>query len=247
MNYITRAEWGAVPPRWSTPLHRSEGMFIHYNGGNPLPGNVEAGDFDAVCAHLRSTQQFHMGPSRGWPDIAYSWCVDGSGRIYELRGWGVVGAHTMDWNERSHAIYLPLGGDQAPTEAQIAGARTVIAEHDARYGVGFVKGHQQAPNSTSCPGGPTMARILAGDFEPRPEPPTPPDPEEDEVKQIMIRDPRTGTVWHVCGNTRYRLASEDEVKTLQFLGVDLVTDGGDALVTWLRTTKDLGRPRLGNR
>jgi len=77
--------------------------------------------------------------------------------------------------------------------------------------------------------------------------PTPPDPEEDTVRQVMIRDPRTGTVWHVCGNTRYRLASEDEVKTLQFLGVDLVTDGGDALVTWLRTTKDLGRPRLGNR
>lgn len=243
MEYVTRAEWGAVPPRWSTPLYRSLGVFIHYNGGNPLPAAVTSGDYNAVCAHLRSTQQFHMGPSRGWPDIAYSWCVDGSGRIYELRGWGVVGAHTFNWNDRSHAIYLPLGGDQAPTEAQIAGARTVIAEHDRRYGVGFVKGHQQAPNSTSCPGEPTMARILAGDFQPRPEPPAP-EPEEDEVKSAMIQDPRNGRIFHCVGNTRYRLEDSAEVDLLKFLGVPLITEGGDALVTWLRTMKDLGRPRI---
>ena len=58
----------------------------------------------------------------------------------------------MDWNWKSHAIFLPLGDGQQPTEAQIAACRTVIAEHNRRYGDGFVKGHQQAPNQTSCPG-----------------------------------------------------------------------------------------------
>lgn len=83
-----------------------------------------------------------------------------------------------------------------------------------------------------------LLQRIAAHINPSPEP-------EDEVKQVMIRDPRTGTVWHVCGNTRYRLAEQAEVDTLAFLGVQLVTQGGDALVTWLRTTKDLGRPRLG--
>jgi hypothetical protein len=229
MNYITRAEWGAVPPRWSTPLHRSEGMFIHYNGGNPLPGNIEAGDFDAVCAHLRSTQQFHMGPSRGWPDIAYSWCVDATGRIYELRGWGVVGAHTMGWNERSHAIYLPLGGNQAPTEEQIAACRTVIAEHNRRYGRGFVKGHQQAPNQTACPGPAVLARINAGDFDPDTHPtetvPTPAGVDPAMNKPVMMRRKTDGTISVFYQGTPFRIdLRPKDVEMFQFFGAEFKGD-----------------------
>lgn len=75
-------------------------------------------------------------------------------------------------------------------------------------------------------------------------PTPPPDPDEDDVKQIMIRDDRTGTVWNVCGNTRYRLEAP-EVELLSYLGVQLVDrKGADnaSSVTWLRSCKDLGRP-----
>ena len=73
--------------------------------------------------------------------------------------------------------------------------------------------------------------------------PPPPEPEEDEVKPVIIKDPRpNGRFWHVCGNTRYRLESPDEVDVLRFLGVPLITEGGDGLVSWLRACKDLGRP-----
>jgi len=253
MRFVTRAQWGARPPKWSTQINRSVGVFIHYNGGTPLPANVVAGSFDAVATHLRGVQDYHMN-RQGWPDIAYSWCVDATGRIYQLRGWNVAGAHTLNWNDRSHAIYLPLGGDQAPTDLQIAGANTVIAEHNRRFGVGFVKGHQQAPNSTSCPGGPTMARIVAGDFHggptpvpPQPVPPIPPpDPDEDEMKPVIVVDPRPGrSAWHVFGNTRYRLATAEEINVLKFMGVQEIT--GDPnnpapIVNWLRACKDLGRP-----
>lgn len=71
----------------------------------------------------------------------------------------------------------------------------------------------------------------------------PPEPEDDEVKPVIVRDPRNGQMWHVFGNTRYPLRSMDEVNVLTFLGVRVVTDGGDALVNWLRACKDLGRPR----
>jgi N-acetylmuramoyl-L-alanine amidase len=247
MQIITRDQWGARPPKWREAISISKGVFIHYNGGSNLPANVVAGDFNAVCAHLRGVQSYHMN-TQGWPDIAYSFCVDSVGRIYELRGWGVAGAHTLGWNWDSHAIYLPLGGDQAPTDTQIAAANQVIAEHDRRFGAGFVKGHQQAPNSTSCPGGPTMARILAGDFhatDPMPPPP-PPDPDEDDVKPVIVVDPRPGkSAWHVFGNTRYRLASQAEIDVLTYMGVQVVTGDAanpDPIVNWLRSCKDLGRP-----
>lgn len=71
----------------------------------------------------------------------------------------------------------------------------------------------------------------------------PPSPEDDDVKQVLIRDPRNGTIWHVCGNTRYGLKTMDEVNALRFLGVPMVVDGGQNLVTWISTTKDLGRGR----
>ncbi len=69
--------------------------------------------------------------------------------------------------------------------------------------------------------------------------------EDDDMKQIMIRDDRTGTVWNVCGNTRYRL-EPPEVELLSYLGVQLVDRKGadnESSVTWLRSCKDLGRSK----
>lgn len=73
--------------------------------------------------------------------------------------------------------------------------------------------------------------------------PTDPD-EDDDMKQVMIRDDRTGTVWNVCGNTRYKLEPA-EVELLRYLGIQLIDRKGadnDSSVTWLRSCKDLGRP-----
>lgn len=71
-----------------------------------------------------------------------------------------------------------------------------------------------------------------------------PEPDEDDdMKQVMIRDDRTGAVWNVCGNTRYRL-EPPEVELLSYLGIQLIDrKGADnaSSVTWLRSCKDLGR------
>jgi hypothetical protein len=73
-----------------------------------------------------------------------------------------------------------------------------------------------------------------------------PTPEDEEVKPVIVIDPRPGrSAWHVFGNTRYRLASDAEVQTLQFLGLETVTGdpaNPDPIVNWLRACKDLGRP-----
>jgi len=76
--------------------------------------------------------------------------------------------------------------------------------------------------------------------------PPPPDPDEDDVKPVIVVDPRPGkSAWHVFGNTRYRLASQAEIDVLTYMGVQVVTGDAanpDPIVNWLRSCKDLGRP-----
>jgi hypothetical protein len=164
MNMHSRSEWGARAPHAVKRMGHSQGVHIHYNGP-AVSAAVYAGDWDAVRSFLRGVQSFHMGPQRGWADIGYSFFVDRVGRIWEGRGWGVAGAHTNGFNSSSHAVYVVIGDGQEPSPAQVEAVRQVIAEHNRRYGVGYVRGHQQAPgNATSCPGGPLMALIRAGAF-----------------------------------------------------------------------------------
>jgi len=224
MKIYSRQDWGARPPKWSTPIRTSAGMFLHYNGP-PVPNNVAGGDLQAVFQWLRNIQAYHMN-TQGWPDIAYSFCVaniDGGkdAAIIELRGWGTAGAHTLGWNERSHAIVFPVGGEQTITDKQVEAANNVIAVHDQKFGAGFVRGHQQAPNSTSCPGGPIMNLIRAGRFRPvTPAPPVPPPPGVvDPMNQKMIKIGKHVWLFFPDQPWRVRVRTEQDVARFRFLGV----------------------------
>ena len=149
MIYVMRDDWGARAPTGITPIGASEGIFVHYTVTATGP------DEAAIC---RSVQAFHMG-TKGWQDIAYSWMVGQSGRIYEGRGWGVAGGHTEGWNSRSHAVCW-IGGDEQPTPAALSAIAAVCAEHARRYG-GWVKPHR-AVSSTSCPGDILTGWVAAG-------------------------------------------------------------------------------------
>lgn len=52
---------------------------------------------------VRLIQTFHI-ESRKWSDISYNFLIGSDGRIYEGRGWNVVGAHTKNHNKHSIAI-----------------------------------------------------------------------------------------------------------------------------------------------
>lgn len=77
-----------------------------------------------------------------------------------------------------------------------------------------------------------------------------PDPEDDVAKTEIVRDPRTGTLWHVGDTTRYPLRSQGEADALLFLGKSKFWTvpaedpaAVQGLVNYLRAHKDLGRPK----
>lgn len=111
MELVTRTQWGAKPPknRLTMPVAAKEGIFIHYTSSD----SDEQSDHAKCAGRVKGIQDFHMGPSRGWSDIAYSFVVCKHGTIFEGRGWGVVGATlsgTIAWRMlcASWAMILPI-------------------------------------------------------------------------------------------------------------------------------------------
>lgn len=155
MEIIPRSAWGADPPRARYPIahgNATEGVFVHYTSSP-----YDTADDHAKCAgRVKGIQDFHQGPSRGWSDIAYSFLVCQHGYVFEGRGFGIQGAHTLGYNSRAHAVCF-LGGDRARrddvTDKGRAALGRIIREILTRYseGHGQVRGHRDV-NPTSCPG-----------------------------------------------------------------------------------------------
>lgn len=103
---------------------------------------------------MRDIQSFHMD-TKGWTDIAYSFCVDDDGTIYEGRGVGVAGGHTANRNSISHAICLMGNFQNRPVPRAALQSCAALAAHgiDSGWWVGWTSGHRNAPGaSTACPG-----------------------------------------------------------------------------------------------
>jgi len=58
----------------------------------------------------------------------------------------------------------------------------------------------------------------------------PPSPEEDDVKSVILVDPRDGKAWHASGNTRVYLSHPDQMQALAFLGAQTINP---APVAWI--------------
>ena len=78
---IARADWGAdLPVRGEIPPEDVRFLLIHHTL-EPDSG-YEASEVPGL---LRSIYQFHTGPEKSWPDIAYNFFVDRFGTIWEGR------------------------------------------------------------------------------------------------------------------------------------------------------------------
>ena len=155
MNFISRTEWHARPPkRTFTRLHSSRvvGIVVHHSGVANPPDGVNA---------VRAYERYHID-TRGWNAIAYNWLVDERGVIYEGRGPGIVSGATKHYNFKTESIcYTGYGGTKLPEVALVSIAE-VIEDVQARYGGRlWLKGHQDLA-ATTCPGSELYAWLKNG-------------------------------------------------------------------------------------
>ena len=90
-DFVTRAGWGARAPRYRAAMGTAGRVYLHHTAGS-----------ERGYEGMRRIQDFHMGPARGWSDVAYSFVLDPWARIwFEGRGAFAVGAHTSGYNSIS--------------------------------------------------------------------------------------------------------------------------------------------------
>lgn len=150
MNTLSRADWGAKPARYVTPLDWSGVRYavLHW----PASMGVRIGtDTAAVVRWLRAWQELHQ-VSRGWSDIAYSHAIDLAGRCWTLRGWDRVEGGAKNLGGRCVSVLAVMGSEDTPTPAMLAAIREWQAEADRRAGRSLTHTWHGALIGTDCPG-----------------------------------------------------------------------------------------------
>ncbi|XP_078696847.1 peptidoglycan-recognition protein SC2-like [Branchiostoma floridae x Branchiostoma belcheri] len=161
LNLVSRADWGAKPPRARTPLSHPVGkLVIHHSDGywRHLSNWGGYTDQEEYMARVREIQEDHM--EQGWDDIGYNFLIDGFGNVYVGRGWDNVGAHAPCCNSDSIGInFLGYFEDELPTrEALKAGKDLIACWNDLEIGPHWdfgVRCHSDvgaASGETVCPG-----------------------------------------------------------------------------------------------
>jgi hypothetical protein len=216
-----RAEIGFEPPKGTTPWRGSvEGIIAHWVGGWVQP------DISQVSAKslLRALQQSAF--REGYQDIEYNFAYDGSGRIYELRGWDVEsGANGAGTNYNRVAIAVVyLGGrrtvdgrlEDTPYTPEARAAFLWLCQEAARRFpiVSYVWPHSKVRiGGTDCPG-PEITDYLpfvTDHLRDVPEPvPPPPDPGDEDVRGFFAKHADSATVWFVYPGGRTRLRAMDD-------------------------------------
>lgn len=178
LGIVSRASWGARAPRCRDRTGVRKATVHHTAGAND--------DRTPVAVQLRQIQAFHM-VTRGWCDIAYNFLVSRDGRVFEGRGYGILGSHVANDNGDNMGVnFIGTYETVAPPMAQqIAGAKILryLADRGgiplSRDGANGVKGHRQRGTTvTSCPGdklfsllGSIVARAKSRDFDEAPSGP----------------------------------------------------------------------------
>ncbi|XP_058822428.1 peptidoglycan-recognition protein LB isoform X1 [Topomyia yanbarensis] len=148
--YVTRDAWDAHPPKLVEKFTGPIPYVIIHHSYQPAACYDEKECQKAMQIMQRMHQQ-----DRGWNDIGYSFAVGGDGRIYQGRGFNVIGAHAPRYNDKSVGICLI--GDwrfDLPSKKMINAVHSLI-----EYGVYnniiasnyTLIGHRQT-RPTDCPG-----------------------------------------------------------------------------------------------
>lgn len=79
--------------------------------------------------HSLSLKTFHI-ETRGWDDIGYNFLIGCDGNVYEGRGWGVEGAHTFSFNNRSIGVtFIGCFMRKLPTARALAACKKLLQRY----------------------------------------------------------------------------------------------------------------------
>ena len=164
MRLVKRSEfgWGASAAARATP---TKGLVIHYDGSKQ---GLATKSHAACVDYWKRTRKFHMGPSRGWADIGYSFGACPHGYVFEGRGLNRQQAAQPGGNSTWYSVTLMSGPGEAPTTEQINAVRELRAYLMDRGVAGGVKGHRDF-YATDCPGGVLYAMVKDGTFAKKPD------------------------------------------------------------------------------
>ncbi|MDE2291538.1 MAG: N-acetylmuramoyl-L-alanine amidase [Elusimicrobia bacterium] len=157
---LTRLGWHARSRRGGDVPMNPYRITVHHTEGHQTFSAA------ATAAEVRGIQAFHMGPERGWDDIAYHFLIDGQGRIAEGRPSNVLGAHAKYANDGNIGIALLGNFDvQQPTSSQVDSLERLSSYLAMKYGIPIQQDGRFEPHrhwdNTSCPGRNVVARLPA--------------------------------------------------------------------------------------
>lgn len=170
MNFVTRKQWGAAPPRTvvTLPAARVDTVFFHYTAMDA----DEQVDHRNCAGRVRGIQWFHTTPNKDdptkpWSDLAYSFIVCKHGYVFEGRSYGVHTAATG--NDNNHSLAVCFLGDDTKGRDDITakgrGALVDITRGIERWAGKTLRfrGHCDVM-STACPGNELVTYIRSNQF-----------------------------------------------------------------------------------
>lgn len=153
MRLVTRAEWGARPPRAINRGAMKAKPTLHWNGPTVTVSGSTTWDHRYCASLVRGVQNYHMD-AKGWNDIAYNFVGCPHGYTFEGRGINVWnGANGTTSGNRSSIALMSLSGELNPFPmSEKVGIKEGFTFISARAGAPLgAQGHRDH-KATACPG-----------------------------------------------------------------------------------------------
>lgn len=155
---ISRADWGARPPRKNYSRHVPRYLVVHHSS---IPDLSQYKGAETI----RGIQRFHQD-TRGWIDIGYHFLIGPEGEIFQGRPETVSGAHVAGKNRHKVGVMVmgnyQGGHDELPAKARAALVK-LLAWLGGTYGIdpsNRISGHRDWM-STDCPGSDLWGELTA--------------------------------------------------------------------------------------
>lgn len=169
MPLVTRAQWGARPPREGreTSISAHPSTTVHWEGA----GWVWPWDHSTCDNKVRAMQDYHMD-GRGWSDIAYNYVNCPHGYTFEGRGYdersSANGNDSFNFASfATQAMWGSKAGAKVPNPLKDALLFSMEILRENGHATAVVKGHRDW-HETDCPGDELYAWVKAGCPDPTP-------------------------------------------------------------------------------